>query len=72
MKIINKKKQDEILKRITANAIMLHSLTTDLEILDKFIENTVEISYTIGGFEAAYKVRNSVLNYLNKEGEQHG
>jgi hypothetical protein len=71
MKILTKKKQDEILKRLTANAIMAHMLITDIEALEKFIDNTVEISCEIGGLKGMTKVHNSVFNYLDNRGEHH-
>ena len=71
MKIINKKKQDEILKRLAANAIIAHSkINEDFEAIEKFVDNTCEIAYLIGGVDGMLKVRNTVFNYPNKAGEQ--
>jgi hypothetical protein len=71
MKILIKKKQDEILKRLTANAIMAHMLITDKEAFEKIVDNTVEISCEIGGLNGMMKVQNSVFNYLDNRGEHH-
>lgn len=66
MKIITKKKADEILKRITANEIIqaeygLH----DVEAETKATENRAEIAFIVGGFKGMNKVQNTLRKRYN-------
>ena len=71
MKIITKKKADEILKRITANEIIqveygLH----DMEAETRAMENRAEIAFIVGGFKGMNKVQNTLrkrYNNINSE-----
>lgn len=73
MKIITKKKADEILKRITANEIIqveygLH----DIEAETRATENRAEIAFIVGGFKGMNKVQNTLskrYNNINHEGK---
>ena len=68
MKILTRKKQNEILKLLAANEIIaINSLNTeDFEI---FVDNSANTVYAIGGINGMQKVRNTVENWL-KAGEQ--
>jgi hypothetical protein len=66
MKIITKKKADEILKRITANEIIqaeygLH----DIEAETRATENRAEIAFIVGGFKGMNKVQNTLRKRYN-------
>ena len=66
MKILSKKKCEEILKRITANEIIqieygLH----DIEAETKATENMAEIAYIIGGVKGMNKVQNTLRKRYN-------
>lgn len=66
MKIITKKKADEILKRITANEIVqieygLH----DMEAETKATENRAEIAFIVGGIKGMDKVQNTLRKRYN-------
>ena len=66
MKIITKKKADEILKRITANEIIrieygLH----DMEAETKSTENRAEIAFIVGGIKGMDKVQNTLRKRYN-------
>lgn len=63
MKILTKKKCDEILKRITANEIIYIELMCglhDMEAETKMIENRAEIAYIVGGIKGVTKVQNTL------------
>ena len=73
MKILSKKKCEEILKRITANEIIqveygLH----DMEAETKATENRAEIAFIVGDFKGMNKVQNTLrkrYNNINHEGK---
>lgn len=61
MRILSKKKCEEILKRITANEIIqaeygLH----DMEAETKATENRAEIAFIVGGIKGMNKVQNTL------------
>ena len=60
MKIITKKKADEILKRITANEIIGIEYINDIEAHTKFSGNNADIALEIGGIEGMTKVQNAL------------
>ena len=60
MKIITKKKADEILKRITANEIIGIEYMDDIEAKTKFSENNADIAFEIGGIKGMTKVQNTL------------
>lgn len=66
MKILSKKKCEEILKRITANEIIqaaygLH----DMEAETKATENRAEIAFIVGGIKGMNKVQNTLRKRYN-------
>lgn len=66
MKILSKKKCEEILKRITANEIIqieygLH----DMEAETKATENGAEIAFIVGGIKGMNKVQNTLRKRYN-------
>jgi hypothetical protein len=66
MKILSKKKCEEILKRITANEIIqteygLH----DMEAEAKATENRAEIAYIVGGIKGMNKIQNTLKKRYN-------
>ena len=63
MKIITKKKADEILKRIIANEIIGIEYIEDIEAHTKFSENNADIAFEIGGMEGMTKVQNTLKVY---------
>lgn len=73
MKILSKKKCEEVLKRITANEIIqveygLH----DMEAETKATENRAEIAFIVGGINGMNKVQNTLrkrYNNINHEGK---
>lgn len=73
MKILSKKKCEEVLKRITANEIIqaeygLH----DMEAETKATENRAEIAFIAGGFRGMNRVQNTLrkrYNNINHEGK---
>ena len=50
MKIITKKKADEIMKRITANEIIGIEYINDIEAHTKFSENNTDIAFALAMF----------------------
>ena len=69
MKILTRKKQNEILKLLAANEIIaINSLNT--EDFESFIDNSANAVYAIGGIKGMQKVRNTVENWI-KVGEQN-
>ena len=65
MKILTRKKQDEILKRLAANEIIAISCLKH-ECFEKFIDNSANIVYDIGGIKGMNKVRNTITNWLKE------
>lgn len=74
MKILTKKKQDEILKRLVANNIIYLEGNGDAECIEKFADNGAEIAFLVGGIKGAEKMFNTVHNrIMAKMGErEHG
>lgn len=68
MKILTKKKCDEILKRVCANEIiqMECSVFDDVEAETKMIENRAEIAYIVGGVKGMNKVRATIHQRMIK------
>lgn len=66
MKVLSKKKCDEILKRIVANEIIQieHGLR-DIEAETKATENRADIAYLVGGIKGMNKVQNTVHKRYN-------
>ena len=67
MKIITKKKADEILKRITANEIIGIECIEDIEAYTKFIENNADIAFEIGGIKGMTKIKNTLKRRYQDE-----
>lgn len=68
MKILSKKKCDEILKRITANEIIaIECDNNDVEAQTKATENRAEIAFIVGGIRGMNKVQNTVKNWRGKK-----
>ena len=68
MKIITKKKVDEILKRITANEIIGIEYIKDIEAYTKLSENNADVAFGIGGIKGMTKIQNTLKRrYQNKQ-----
>ena len=67
MKIITKKKVDEILKRITANEIIGIEYIKDIEAHTKFSENNADIAFEIGGIKGMTKIQNTLKRRYQNE-----
>ena len=68
MKIITKKKVDEILKRIAANEIIGIEYINDIEAHTKLSENNADIAFEIGGIKGMTKIQNTLKRrYQNKQ-----
>lgn len=66
MKILTKKKADEILLRICANEIMVIGHVHNTDALTKIFENNAEIAYRVGGIRGMAKVKNTVSNFFGE------
>ena len=68
MKIITKKKVNEILKRIAANEIIGIEYINDIEAHTKLSENNADIAFEIGGIKGMTKIQNTLKRrYQNKQ-----
>ena len=67
MKIITKKKADEILKRITANEIIDIEYIKDIEAYTKLSENNTDIAFEIGGIKGMTKIQNTLKRRYQNE-----
>ena len=67
MKIITKKKADEILKRITANEIICIEYIKDIEAYTKLSENNTDIAFEIGGAKGMIKIQNTLKRRYQNE-----
>jgi len=65
MKILTKKKVDEILKRITANEIIAIESIEDINAYDKVAENNAEMAFLVGGFKGMNKIRDTLYKRFN-------
>lgn len=65
MKILTKKKVDEILKRIAENEILASESIMDIKAYDKVVENNAEMAFLIGGLNGINKVRYTLYKRLN-------
>ena len=68
MRILSRKEQDEILKRIAACQIICNNYIgiksrDEIEAGSKMTENLAEIAVTVGGSAGADKVMNTVYKY---------
>ena len=67
MKIITKKKADEILKRIAANEIIGIEYIKDIEAYTKLSENNTDIAFEIGGIKGMTKIQNTLKRRYQNE-----
>ena len=67
MKIITKKKADEILKRITANEIIGIEYINDIEAHTKLSENNADIAFEISGIKGMTKIQNTLKRRYQNE-----
>ena len=68
MKIITKKKVNEILKRIAANEIIGIEYINNIETHTKLSENNADIAFEIGGIKGMTKIQNTLKRrYQNKQ-----
>ena len=63
MKILSRKQQDDILKRVAACQIICINCIENIEAFDKMTENLANISIAIGGESGINKVLNTVHKY---------
>ena len=65
MRILTKKKQNEILKLLAANEIIaIKGLKA--EYLNSFCDNSINVVCAIGGIKGLQKVTNTLKNYLRQ------
>ena len=64
VKILTKKKQDELLIRIVANEIIANTSIDKVKELKQHVENAFEMAEIIGGIEGARKVQRSIARYM--------
>lgn len=67
MKILTKKKIDEILKRVTANEIIAIEYMEDIDAHTKLIENNADIAFIVGGCEGMAKIQNTLKRRYDNE-----
>lgn len=67
MRILTKKKQEELLLRITANEIIAVTSIDDGEELKQHIENAFTMADIVGGIEGARKVQRSIKKYMVRD-----
>ena len=67
MKILTKKKADEILKRITANEIIGIEYIDDIGAHTKFSENNADSAFEVGGVKGMVKVQNTLKRRYQNE-----
>lgn len=68
MRILSKKKIDEILKRITANEIIATETPMDIDNRTYMLENNADIAYMVGGIKGMTKVQNTIKSRYEKVG----
>lgn len=77
MRLLTKKKQNEALKRMLANAIIARDAVMKFDDQDKksdacyhITNNLVDAAYFIGGKDSMIAVGEAFVNYINKEDKQ--
>ena len=69
MKILTKKKADEILKRIIANEIIGIEYIDNIDAYTKLSKNNANIAFEVGGIKGMVKVQNTLKRrYQNEQG----
>lgn len=63
MKILSRKKQDEILKCVAACQLICNTYVKDIEAYTKMTENLAEIAGIVGACSGINKVMNTVHKY---------
>ena len=63
MKLLFRKEQDEILKRIAACQLICNTYVKDIEAYTKMTENLANIAVIVGACSGANKVMNTVHKY---------
>ena len=71
MKVLTKKSQDEILKRIADCQIICETYSLDFKDYDKITQNFAHIVYEIGGADGITKVLDMVHKLRYDEIEKH-
>lgn len=74
MKILTRKKQDDVLKRLVAIEVIFRHFWTQLdmkednvECMQKYVENLTEISYEVGGIKGMAKVYNTIERLFKED-----
>lgn len=74
MRLLTKKKKNEALKRMLANAIIAHDAVMKFDDQDKksdacyhIVDNLTDAAYFIGGKDALIATAEAYLDYINKE-----
>lgn len=67
MRLFERQRTDEILKRVVANEIIAIKCIGDKEVVSQFIKNSDEMMLLIGDFKGWYKARKTVLKYILEE-----
>lgn len=67
MKILTRKKQDEILKLLTANLTININTSMDVESFTYIVDNTYDIATLVDGFNGLNKVHNTCSRYVSKK-----
>lgn len=77
MRLLTKKKQNEVLKRILANAIIARDAVMKFNNIDKksdacyhISNNLAEAAYAIGGKDALITIGEAYVDYINKKDKQ--
>ena len=74
MRLLTKKKKNEALKRMLANAIIARDAVMKFDDQDKksdayyhIVDNLTEAAYAVGGKDAMIATTEASLDYINKE-----
>ena len=67
MKILTRKKQDEILKLLTANLIININTSMDVESFHYTVDNIYKIATIVDGFNGLNKVYKTCSGYVSKK-----
>ena len=77
MRLLTKKKKNEALERMLANAIIAHDAVMKFDDQDKksdacyhIVDNLTDAAYFIGGKDSMIAVGEAFVNYINKEDKQ--
>lgn len=71
MKILTRKKQNEIIKRLCANDIIFQEENRNYECFSKYVDNAVEIAQLVSGWDGAIKYCTTMQKWIESKEDEN-